>query len=91
MHTQKCYQPPSGGCVLKHTKIMLGGDVDYQPPSGGCVLKRGQKVRVKTIWLVQPPSGGCVLKLDNRLESWILVESAAFGRLRVETRVAFGK
>ena len=32
-------QPPSGGCVLKHTLAAKAGSNDAQPPSGGCVLK----------------------------------------------------
>ena len=34
---------------------------------------------------VQPPSGGCVLKLIDGYIALILGNSAAFGRLRVET------
>ena len=29
VHSETLNQLPSGGCVLKHTKIMLAGDVDY--------------------------------------------------------------
>ena len=32
-------QPPSGGCVLKHSTYGLVYNALYQPPSGGCVLK----------------------------------------------------
>ena len=32
-------QPPSGGCVLKHTKTLESEIILTQPPSGGCVLK----------------------------------------------------
>ena len=32
-------QPPSGGCVLKHTYSFDPGINSHQPPSGGCVLK----------------------------------------------------
>ena len=33
-------QPPSGGCVLKHSRATNGESRDQQPPSGGCVLKQ---------------------------------------------------
>ncbi len=36
----------------------------------------------------QPPSGSCVLKRDGGLSAEKFAESAAFGRLRVETPVA---
>ena len=54
-------QPPSGGCVLKHSNKSLFRMELAQPPSGGCVLKpmlyQGLFLRYN-----QPPSGGCVLK-----------------------------
>ena len=34
-----CFQPPSGGCVLKPIDEITNGKNSYQPPSGGCVLK----------------------------------------------------
>ena len=33
------YQPPSGGCVLKHEDVDDRKAEAIQPPSGGCVLK----------------------------------------------------
>ena len=33
------WQPPSGGCVLKHYVIEDLYKREMQPPSGGCVLK----------------------------------------------------
>ena len=33
------WQPPSGGCVLKHPLLLLLDQENGQPPSGGCVLK----------------------------------------------------
>ena len=35
----KGFQPPSGGCVLKHNCDGYWKDKETQPPSGGCVLK----------------------------------------------------
>ena len=55
-------QPPSGGCVLKLSRLTyLGAKKAKQPPSGGCVLKLPRAARrLGSAW--QPPSGGCVLK-----------------------------
>ena len=33
-------QPPSGGCVLKHCRLIAVYLPILQPPSGGCVLKQ---------------------------------------------------
>ena len=33
------FQPPSGGCVLKHGGVAHDVLQGFQPPSGGCVLK----------------------------------------------------
>ena len=55
-----------------------------QPPSGGCVLKRDCLIYLN-LRLLQPPSGGCVLKQCNYTFSNPFAQSAAFGRLRVET------
>ena len=54
-------QPPSGGCVLKHTPIRALPRPSSQPPSGGCVLKRFL-TEFPIGRMPQPPSGGCVLK-----------------------------
>ena len=35
----RLYQPPSGGCVLKHSFRRRIFPLTSQPPSGGCVLK----------------------------------------------------
>ena len=58
------YQPPSGGCVLKHSLYFVAGQVSFQPPSGGCVLKPKSADTQKESFN-QPPSGGCVLKLQT--------------------------
>nr|DAQ97065.1 MAG TPA: hypothetical protein [Herelleviridae sp.] len=55
------FQPPSGGCVLKHLLRVLLYLCLNQPPSGGCVLKLCDPFD-KTNRQHQPPSGGCVLK-----------------------------
>ena len=39
LHVVTMYQPPSGGCVLKHKSRHCHGNSLEQPPSGGCVLK----------------------------------------------------
>ena len=58
------YQPPSGGCVLKHGFWAVHQEKQRaQPPSGGCVLKPAIACLSKLIEMAQPPSGGCVLKL----------------------------
>ena len=55
-----------------------------QPPSGGCVLKLLlPKRQLKKHH--QPPSGGCVLKQNTRCFVQSDKNSAAFGRLCVET------
>ena len=58
-------QPPSGGCVLKHSHNTDLPSLHFQPPSGGCVLKL-----LLSAWSknheAQPPSGGCVLKQHSR-------------------------
>ena len=41
------YQPPSGGCVLKHSAGCRTHLDALQPPSGGCVLKPGMKTDVE--------------------------------------------
>ena len=79
-------QPPSGGCVLKLGRMRIKMGNYYQPPSGGCVLKR----TIPNLFdyrRTQPPSGGCVLKPPCENSSVLLLGSAAFGRLRVETIV----
>ena len=43
------FQPPSGGCVLKHTYSNGESDNWCQPPSGGCVLKRQFSLYFKTL------------------------------------------
>ena len=59
-----------------------------QPPSGGCVLKQAE-----TEWYdqskIQPPSGGCVLKPEACGQGRVWQAPAAFGRLCVETGVAY--
>ena len=54
-------QPPSGGCVLKHSTFAPHQGGMGQPPSGGCVLKHGLNDFLH-VFFGQPPSGGCVLK-----------------------------
>ena len=57
-------QPPSGGCVLKHSLIGACFRYQDQPPSGGCVLKPPY-IQELTELRHQPPSGGCVLKHEK--------------------------
>ena len=40
------FQPPSGGCVLKHFSLSKGFTATTQPPSGGCVLKQREIERL---------------------------------------------
>ena len=48
------------------------------------MLKRDAVAYTK--WITdQPPSGGCVLKPFRRAERGLFADSAAFGRLCVET------
>ena len=77
-------QPPSGGCVLKHSDLHDVCSVGYQPPSGGCVLKHASASGYG-VWLRQPPSGGCVLKQIPVFAVFVRADPAAFGRLCVET------
>ena len=56
----QAFQPPSGGCVLKHTHLRPVNNSPRQPPSGGCVLKL--HIHLPRNLRSQPPSGGCVLK-----------------------------
>ena len=79
------HQPPSGGCVLKHLVALKMHRLTLQPPSGGCVLKRALSGCIRRR-IQQPPSGGCVLKQTFALHARSDArETAAFGRLRVET------
>ena len=77
-------QPPSGGCVLKHTDNPTSTPDRRQPPSGGCVLKHYQDVVFDSL-PPQPPSGGCVLKPYWGIFKGELPRPAAFRRLCVET------
>ena len=79
-------QPPSGGCVLKPRNRNAQNRQQPQPPSGGCVLKP-KLHRLGKRRIFQPPSGGCVLKHLSRSVWRYWLYPAAFGRLRVETRV----
>ena len=38
-------QPPSGGCVLKHSLRTNFLKRHFQPPSGGCVLKQSADLK----------------------------------------------
>ena len=55
------YQPPSGGCVLKHAKN-AANEYGRLPAAFGrlCVETTGLKCLDEVTG--QPPSGGCVLK-----------------------------
>ena len=77
-------QPPSGGCVLKRPHVSDCQSASTQPPSGGCVLKQSFEVACNYA-RDQPPSGGCVLKLWIISKMSSIANSAAFGRLCVET------
>ena len=96
-------QPPSGGCELKRLNGAALIGIGDQPPSGGCELKH-DGMTVNEAELVQPPSGGCELKLYTSAflqapapaRQFAIathyrrcrLRSAAFGRLRVETRLS---
>ena len=54
-------QLPSGGWVLKRSRVRAESRRWRQPPLGGCVLKHRLSRRTAHIW-IQPPSGGWVLK-----------------------------
>ena len=41
-----CWQPPSGGCVLKPARAGSNRPRCRQPPSGGCVLKHYVKIGI---------------------------------------------
>ena len=60
-----------------------------QPPSGGCVLKPVLHAETSQP-TYQPPSGGCVLKQCSAILLCQPLQSAAFGRLCVETH-KYGK
>ena len=77
-------QPPSGGCVLKHSNPKNNAFAPHQPPSGGCVLKPDSSIAIMTA-AIQPPSGGCVLKQKGCNRHRPLSFPAAFRRLCVET------
>ena len=79
-----CWQPPSGGCVLKQPLWGLRLSSRLQPPSGGCVLKPTSS-NWDGVNTRQPPSGGCVLKPNDQTGFNRLSLAAAFGRLCVET------
>ena len=42
------FQPPSGGCVLKHYSAKIKRVWLVQPPSGGCVLKQNVRPNFQT-------------------------------------------
>ena len=77
------YQPPSGGCVLKHKSRHCHGNSLEQPPSGGCVLKQYGKFR---LMVMGAAAFGrlCVETLEYR-SLFNSRATAAFGRLCVET------
>ena len=62
VHFRERDQPPSGGCELKPSIKIWGGQNIVQPPSGGCELKHDYTTHTPAA-LTQPPSGGCELKL----------------------------
>ena len=75
------------GRLCVETNDALFGRVHFgQPPSGGCVLKQ-VSAHADGIGDIanQPPSGGCVLKLLLCRRQQQAQQSAAFGRLCVET------
>ena len=67
--------------------MALPFNAQHQPPSGGCVLKP-QGCKLEQHNNRQPPSGGCVLKLNRLAHTVNITQSAAFGRLCVETMEA---
>ena len=79
------FQPPSGGCVLKHGLKASKHGLLIQPPSGGCVLKRlcidrGRLYNAAAFGRLCVETPLCT----TPAASWT---PAAFGRLCVETGV----
>ena len=71
--------------MLKRSVLYMPALACYQPPSGGCVLKR--------LWVLGQAHHLCSaafgrLRVETKVSSWNVIlsqSSAAFGRLRVET------
>ena len=77
-------QPPSGGCVLKHTYITQG-IIKALAAAFGRLCVETESELVTSSESEQQPSGGCVLKLMLANLSLGQSQAAAFGRLCVET------
>ena len=59
------FQPPSGGCVLKHRLIQSAAMLfSIQPPSGGCVLKRYPE---KDTWFLRKPAAFRRLCVETKM------------------------
>ena len=85
IHQTIICQPPSGGCVLKHTESQTRRREPTQPPSGGCVLKPIRNPNNPQI--TYPAAFGRLCVETFTLKSWLVSSiPAAFGRLCVETR-----
>ena len=79
-------QPPSGGCVLKHTHGFTFKMRMFPAAFGRlCVETWALNLRLSKP-SIQPPSGGCVLKPTYGEPLDLFYRPAAFGRLCVETR-----
>ena len=74
--------------MLKQSSQKRCSPRNNQPPSGGCVLKLRMASDFGRL-RVQPPSGGCVLKLREGRIKVSGSAPAAFGRLCVETWMAY--
>ena len=57
----KHWQPPSGGCVLKHFNATKGSKYDWAAAFGRLCVETNNQLALSGD-LMQPPSGGCVLK-----------------------------
>ena len=81
-------QPPSGGCVLKHTSFRIIFAIVPQPPSGGCVLKQVKKEQQRQR---EQPAAFRRLCVETFVSagSRLWREPAAFRRLCVETTFRF--
>ena len=77
-------QPPSGGCVLKPTRLPAFRGRILQPPSGGCVLKPAGKCQIKLVNVPAAFRRLCV-ETSKLVRVYEKGRPAAFRRLCVET------
>ena len=60
-------QPPSGGCVLKHTYITQGIIKALAAAFGRLCVETESELVTSSESEQQPPSGGCVLKQSDKV------------------------